>query len=95
MPFISRTPRPPYFAVIFTSVNADVDHTEHTELYHRIHAIAQTYDGFSGLSRRAIPMARAWPRFIGAIASRSRRLPAIPSTWSPSGKVVTSGIRTT
>jgi hypothetical protein len=26
MPFISRTPRPPYYAVVFTSINADVDH---------------------------------------------------------------------
>ncbi len=29
MPFISRTPKPPYSAVIFTSINADVGHTEH------------------------------------------------------------------
>jgi heme-degrading monooxygenase HmoA len=29
MTFISKTPRPPYYAVIFTSINADVDHTEH------------------------------------------------------------------
>ncbi len=33
MPYISQTPQPPYYAVIFTSINADVDHTEHTELY--------------------------------------------------------------
>jgi hypothetical protein len=33
MPFISKTPKPPYYAVIFTSINADVDHVEHTEMY--------------------------------------------------------------
>jgi heme-degrading monooxygenase HmoA len=49
MPFISRTPRPPYFAAIFTSINADVDHTGHLEMYHHILAIAQTYDGFLGI----------------------------------------------
>jgi len=27
MPFIARTPEPPYYAVIFTSINAEVDHT--------------------------------------------------------------------
>jgi hypothetical protein len=31
MPFISKTPKPPYYAVVFTSINADVDHTEHRE----------------------------------------------------------------
>ena len=30
MPFIARTPEPPYYAVVFTSINADVDHAEHT-----------------------------------------------------------------
>jgi hypothetical protein len=33
MPFISKTPKPPYYAVVFTSINADVDHTEHRETY--------------------------------------------------------------
>jgi hypothetical protein len=49
MPFISRTPKPPYYAVIFTSVNADVDHAEHTEMYHRMVTLAATYDGFLGI----------------------------------------------
>jgi heme-degrading monooxygenase HmoA len=49
MPFISKTPHPPYYAVIFTSINADVDHTEHTELYHRMVELAESYDGFLGI----------------------------------------------
>jgi heme-degrading monooxygenase HmoA len=50
MPFIARTPKPPYYAVIFTSINAaDVDHTEHNQTSHRLAAIAATYDGFLGI----------------------------------------------
>ena len=49
MPFISKAPKPPYYAVIFTSVNADVDHTEHSKMYHRMVALAATYDGFLGI----------------------------------------------
>src|SRR5215475_13442628 len=49
MPFISRTPRPPYYAVVFTSVNADVDHAEHVMMSERMLALAATYDGFLGI----------------------------------------------
>ena len=44
-----RSPKPPYYAVIFTSINADVDHVEHTEMYHRMVELAATYDGFLGI----------------------------------------------
>ena len=49
MPFISRTPKPPYYVVVFTSINADVDHTEHVALAKQLAARAQTYDGFLGI----------------------------------------------
>jgi heme-degrading monooxygenase HmoA len=49
MPFIAKTPRPPFDAVVFTSINADVDHTEHAAMYHRMLEIARTYDGFLGI----------------------------------------------
>ena len=49
MPFIVKTPKPPYYAVIFTSINADVDHTEHTEMYQRMVKIAQNYQGYLGI----------------------------------------------
>ena len=49
MPFISKTAKPPYYAVIFTSINADVDHAERTEMYHRMVELAATYDGFLGI----------------------------------------------
>ena len=28
MPYVAKTPKPPYYAVVFTSINANVDHTE-------------------------------------------------------------------
>jgi heme-degrading monooxygenase HmoA len=49
VPFVSKTPKPPYFAVVFTSVNADVDHIEHTEMYGRMLELARGYDGFLGI----------------------------------------------
>lgn len=49
MPFISRTPKPPYYAVVFTSINADVDHAEHVAMSQRMVALAATYDGFLGI----------------------------------------------
>ena len=46
MPFVANTPKPPYYAVVFTSLNApDVDHSEHVAMYHRLVKIAETYDG--------------------------------------------------
>jgi heme-degrading monooxygenase HmoA len=45
-----ETPKPPYYAVVFTSLNAaDVDHTEHTRMYHRLAKIAETCDGHLGI----------------------------------------------
>jgi len=49
MPYISATPKPPYYAVVFTSINADVDHTEHVEMYGRLVKRAATYEGYLGI----------------------------------------------
>ena len=49
MPYIARTPRPPYYAVVFTSINADVDHSEHVAMYARLVERAATYEGFLGI----------------------------------------------
>lgn len=49
MPYISKTPKPPYYAVVFTSINADVDHTEHVEMYARLVQRASTYEGYLGI----------------------------------------------
>jgi heme-degrading monooxygenase HmoA len=47
--FIAKTPKPPYYAVIFTSINADGDHAEHAEVSRRMVELAATYDGFLGI----------------------------------------------
>lgn len=49
MPYICKTPKPPYYAVIFTSINADVDHTEHSALSARLAERAKMYDGYLGI----------------------------------------------
>jgi heme-degrading monooxygenase HmoA len=49
MPYIAKTPKPPYYAVVFTSINADVDHSEHTAMYKRMVEIAESFDGFLGI----------------------------------------------
>jgi heme-degrading monooxygenase HmoA len=49
MPFIARTPEPPYYAVVFTSINAETDHTEHVEMYGRLVERASTYEGYLGI----------------------------------------------
>ena len=38
-----------YYAVVFTSINAEVDHTEHTEMYGRLVQRAATYEGYLGI----------------------------------------------
>jgi len=52
MPYISRTPTPPYYTVVFTSINADVDHTEHVEMFGRLVQRASTFDGYLGIEVR-------------------------------------------
>jgi heme-degrading monooxygenase HmoA len=49
MPYITKTPKPPYYAVVFTSINADVDHSEHTQMYKRMVEIAESYEGYIGI----------------------------------------------
>jgi heme-degrading monooxygenase HmoA len=49
MPYISRTPNPPYYAVVFTSINAKVDHTEHVAMYGQLVKRAETYAGYLGI----------------------------------------------
>lgn len=48
MPYMSKTPTPPYHTVVFTSINADVDHTEHVEMFGRLVQRAAAYDGYLG-----------------------------------------------
>lgn len=50
MPFVANTPKPPYYAVVFTSLNTPgIDHSEHVATSHRLAEIAQTYEGYLGI----------------------------------------------
>ena len=50
MPYVANTPKPPYYAVVFTSVNTpDIDHSEHVATSDRLVEIAQSYDGYLGI----------------------------------------------
>ena len=49
MPYISDTPETPYYAAIFTSVNADTDHAEHHTMTQRMLELASSYDGYLGI----------------------------------------------
>jgi hypothetical protein len=80
MPYISKTPKPPYSAVVFTSINADVDHTEHVEMYARLVQRASTYEGYLGIEPAAIATARGWRLSISRTRSRSEPGRGIPST---------------
>jgi hypothetical protein len=56
VPYISATPKPPYYAVILTSINAPVDHTEHTALSARLLERAKTFSGFLGIEGSQSPV---------------------------------------
>ncbi len=45
----SNVPTPPYYAVVFTSINADVDYTEHVAMYGGLVPRASMHDGYLGI----------------------------------------------
>lgn len=49
MTFISKTPEPPYYAVVFTSIDADTDHANHNAMSLRMIERASQYEGFIGI----------------------------------------------
>ncbi len=49
MPYISKTPAAPYYTVVFTSINAAVDHAEHAEMFRHLVDRASTYEGYLGM----------------------------------------------
>jgi hypothetical protein len=95
MPFISKTPRPPYYAVIFSSINADVDHTEHTAMYKRMVEVAQRYEGYLGIEPARNPDGTGVAAVYWKDHDSIRPLHATPSTGSPSRRAGRSGTATT
>ena len=65
MAFISKTPKPPYYAVIFTSINADVDHAEHVAMSRRMVELAGPMMVSWALNLQETLMARVCRRSIG------------------------------
>jgi heme-degrading monooxygenase HmoA len=50
MPFVAKTPKPPYYAVVFTSLNAPgIDHSEHVAMSQHLIKVAETYEGYLGI----------------------------------------------
>jgi heme-degrading monooxygenase HmoA len=49
MSYIAKTPKPPYYAVIFTSINTPGDHTEHLALSAKLAERAKTFAGYLGI----------------------------------------------
>ena len=49
MAYVSKTPKPPYYAVVFTSVHANTAHTEHNAMSARMLELARSHDGFLGI----------------------------------------------
>ena len=95
MPYISKTPEPPYYAVVFTSINANVDHTEHVEMSARLVQRASTYEGFLGIEALGIAMAQGWRPSIGRTSTRLAPGPRIQSIKWPSARAARSGTRIT
>ena len=46
---IARTPKPPYWAVIFTSQRADLEHAEYNEMSDALERLAPDQPGFLGI----------------------------------------------
>jgi heme-degrading monooxygenase HmoA len=49
MPFPARTPEPPYYAVVFTSVRSAADGDGYGEMAERMEALAAAQPGFLGI----------------------------------------------
>src|ERR1700730_18218338 len=95
MSYIAKTPRPTYYAVVFTSINADVDHTEHTEIYKRMVEIAESYEGYIGIEPARNPDGSGVAVSTGRILRRSRLSHGIPNTFSRKRRAERFGTPTT
>jgi hypothetical protein len=95
MPFIAHTPEPPYYAVIFTSINAEVDHDEHTQTYRRLLEVAAGYPGFLGIEPARNVDGSGIAAIYGRTSSQLPRFRAILSMWWRRIKGAKFGIPTT
>lgn len=95
MSYITKTPKPPYYAVVFTSINADVDHTEHTAMYKRMVEIAESYVGYIGIEPARNPDGSEVAVIYWKILRRSRLSRGILNILLRKGRVERFGTPTT
>lgn len=71
---VARTPKPPYYAVIFTSLRTDKDHDAYAEMAVRMEALAATQPGYLGVesARDGIGITVSYWESLEAIAAWKR-----------------------
>ena len=71
---IARTPKPPYYAVIFTSLRTDEDHAAYAEMAAQMEALAATQPGYLGVesARAGIGITVSYWESLEAIAAWKR-----------------------
>lgn len=71
---IARTPKAPYYAVIFTSLRTDTDHAAYAEMAAQMEALAATQPGYLGVesARAGIGITVSYWESLEAIAAWKR-----------------------
>jgi heme-degrading monooxygenase HmoA len=74
MPDIARTPKPPYYAVIFTSLRTDEDHAAYSDMAAKMEALAATQPGYLGVesARDGLGITVSYWESLEAIAAWKR-----------------------
>jgi heme-degrading monooxygenase HmoA len=68
---IAPTPKPPYYAVIFTSLRTDRDHAAYTEMAVQMEELAATQPGYLGIesAREGVGITVSYWESLEAIAA--------------------------
>jgi len=71
---IARTPKPPYYAVIFTSRRTDADHAAYSEMAAKMDALAATQPGYLGVesAREGLGITVSYWESLDAVAAWKR-----------------------
>jgi heme-degrading monooxygenase HmoA len=71
---IARTPKPPYYAVIFTSLRTDADHAAYNEMAVKMDELAATQPGYLGVesAREGLGITVSYWESLEAIAAWKR-----------------------
>lgn len=71
---IARTPKPPYYAVIFTSLRTDADHVAYGDMAAKMDELAATQPGYLGVesAREGLGITVSYWESLEAIAAWKR-----------------------